>query len=393
MSSLFPLTPPFLQGTTYRAPFTVELVWSSDSLPQPQRLSKRLGHMPIMVKSKACHLRHLDRRQLIRAREESTEFGGYFICNGIERIIRMLVQNRRHYVMALRRSAYHKRGPAFTDAATLVRCVKPDESSLTNRCHYLSDGTAVFAVTIRRAEYFIPAGVLLKCFLEVSDKEIYQKLVGSASTDGAHAAFVAERAELLLRQAGRYGLRTRAQCLEFLGEHFRVALDLPAGRSNAEVGEHLLRDCLFVHLTSPGDKLSLGLQMLIKLYALADGQCCEDNPDALTHHEILLPGHLLLKFLKEQLDTALETFKTQVLQHLERAPEGVNLQDEAFIKKKAEQMQDVGQKFEYLLNTGNLVSRSGLDLSQSTGFTVVAEKLNFFRWVVVQPVFFRNGGD
>ena len=35
--------------------------------------------------------------------EESTEFGGYFICNGIERIIRMLVQQRRHYIMALRR--------------------------------------------------------------------------------------------------------------------------------------------------------------------------------------------------------------------------------------------------------------------------------------------------
>ena len=38
-----------------------------------------------------------------------------------------------------------------------------------------------------------------------------------------------------------------------------------------------------------------------------------------------------------------------------------------------------GQKFEYLLNTGNLVSRSGLDLTQATGFTVVAEKLNFYR--------------
>ena len=34
---------------------------------------------------------------------------------------------------------------------------------------------------------------------------------------------------------------------------------------------------------------------------------------------------------------------------------------------------------EYLLNTGNLVSNSTLDLSQNTGFTVVAEKLNFFR--------------
>jgi hypothetical protein len=34
---------------------------------------------------------------------------------------------------------------------------------------------------------------------------------------------------------------------------------------------------------------------------------------------------------------------------------------------------------EYLLNTGNLVSNNSLDLSQATGFTVVAEKLNFFR--------------
>lgn len=42
-------------------------------------------------------------------------------------------------------------------------------------------------------------------------------------------------------------------------------------------------------------------------------------------------------------------------------------------------MPDVGKKMEYMLNTGNLVSKSGLDMSQNTGFTVVAEKLNFFR--------------
>ena len=39
-----------------------------------------------------------------------------------------------------------------------------------------------------------------------------------------------------------------------------------------------------------------------------------------------------------------------------------------------------GMQIEYLLNTGNLVSNNTLDLSQNTGFTVVAEKLNFFRW-------------
>jgi len=46
---------------------------------------------------------------------------------------------------------------------------------------------------------------------------------------------------------------------------------------------------------------------------------------------------------------------------------------------------DVGKKMEYMLNTGNLVSKTGLDISQATGFTVVAEKLNFFRFTPPSP--------
>ena len=60
------------------------------------------------------------------------------------------------------------------------RCVKVDETSATVRCHYLTDGNINFAFTIRRSEYFIPAGLLLKCFLEVSDCELYDRLVGAA---------------------------------------------------------------------------------------------------------------------------------------------------------------------------------------------------------------------
>ena len=47
--------------------------------------------------------------------------GGYFICNGIERIIRMLIVQRRHYIMGLKRSAYKKRGNNYTETATLLR--------------------------------------------------------------------------------------------------------------------------------------------------------------------------------------------------------------------------------------------------------------------------------
>lgn len=222
-------------GTTYRAPFSVDLVWQAEGVPHAQRVTRKLGQVPIMVKSRACHLRHLRSDELVAAKEEAGEFGGYFICNGIERIIRMLVQNRRHYVFALRRGAYHKRGPSFTEMATLVRCVRPDESSLTSRCHYLVDGTAVFAITLRRAEYFVPAGILLKCFVDLSDKEVYELLVQGASAEAGHNAFVASRAELVLHQAARFGLQTRAQCLEYLGSLFRVALNVSDHLTNYQV--------------------------------------------------------------------------------------------------------------------------------------------------------------
>ncbi len=44
-----------------------------------------------MVKSSACYLRNYAKSQLVAAKEEELEFGGYFICNGIERIIRCLI--------------------------------------------------------------------------------------------------------------------------------------------------------------------------------------------------------------------------------------------------------------------------------------------------------------
>lgn len=85
--------------------------------------TRRVGYLPIMVQSTMCHLRGHTRDELIRLKEEPDEFGGAFICNGIERMIRLVVQQRRHYVMALKRSAYKKRGSNYTENATLIRCL------------------------------------------------------------------------------------------------------------------------------------------------------------------------------------------------------------------------------------------------------------------------------
>ena len=42
---------------------------------------------------------------------------------------------------------------------------------------------------------------------------------------------------------------------------------------------------------------------------------------------------------------------------------------------------DIGVRMQNFLATGNLVSQSGLDLQQASGFTIVAEKLNWLRYL------------
>jgi DNA-directed RNA polymerase beta subunit len=54
---------------------------------------------------------------------------------------------------------------------------------------------------------------------------------------------------------------------------------------------------------------------------------------------------------------------------------------ETYVTAATEWLSDFGRKMEYFLNTGNLPSRTGLDMAQTAGFTVIAEKINFHRYL------------
>lgn len=43
-----------------------------------------------MVLSKRCRLRGKSSSELVALKEEASEFGGYFVVNGIERVVRIL---------------------------------------------------------------------------------------------------------------------------------------------------------------------------------------------------------------------------------------------------------------------------------------------------------------
>lgn len=55
--------------------------------------------------------------------------------------------------------------------------------------------------------------------------------------------------------------------------------------------------------------------------------------------------------------------------------------DSAYLRKVIDRQADIGRLLGYLLATGNLKSSSGLDMMQVSGYTIVAEKLNYYRYL------------
>ena len=101
------------------------------------------------------------------------------------------------------------------------------------------------------------------------------------------------------------------------------------------------------------------------------------------HQEVLLPGHLIQQFMKERLGDLLAKLKEMLLKEA-KDKAGTSFEDSALVERcmaRACSFVDIGRRMEYLLATGNLISRSGLGLSQTTGFTIVAEKINFLRYI------------
>ncbi|KZV79356.1 putative RPA135-DNA-directed RNA polymerase I, 135 kd subunit [Exidia glandulosa HHB12029] len=364
--------------TSYRGRMTAKLSWSLNGGPE-HSMMRDCGLVPIMVRSVRCHLRDASSDELVRRHEEAEEFGGYFIINGNERIVRYLILPRRNHVISLVRPSFQNRGASYTEYAVQIRCVRSgDQSSLTNTLHYLSNGSAMLRFSWRKNEYVVPIMLLIKAAVGASDKEIFEGVIMKDYDN----TYLTDRVELLLRSFKTYSLFTREQCLEYLGNKFRVVLGLREDMTNADVGSWLLNKVLLVHLPDLREKSRMLLFMLRKLYSLVSGACAVDNPDSPQHQEVLLPGALYGMIVKERLEEALNAIRGLIMMDVRNGAPNVDFHDEKYLLKIMQKVNfDVGARLSNFMATGNLVSPSGLDLQQASGFTIVAEKLNWHRYI------------
>ncbi|XP_059501176.1 DNA-directed RNA polymerase I subunit RPA2 [Stegostoma tigrinum] len=359
--------------STYRGKLTADVSWSVNGVPKGI-IKQSLGLIPIMVKSKLCNLYGLSPQELIKHHEEAEEMGGYFIINGIEKIIRMLIMPRRNFPIAMVRPKWKSRGPGFTQYGISMHCVKDEHTAINMNLHYLDNGTIMVNFIYQKELFFIPLCFVLKAMVDFTDHQIYQELIKGKEDNSFFKSCVAQ----MLRTVMMEGCTTKKQVLNYLGERFRVKLYLPEWYTNEQAAEFLFDQCLCIHLKSSVEKYYLLCLMTRKLFAFAKDECQEENPDSLINHEVLTPGQLYLMFLKEKMEFWLQSTKLALDKKTQKGTIQINSEN---LMKVFNLVADLSRPFEYLLATGNLRSKTGLGMLQDSGLCIVADKLNFIRYL------------
>ncbi|CAL1530216.1 unnamed protein product [Lymnaea stagnalis] len=337
---------------------------------------KTVGQIPIMVKSDACNIANLNPKELVRHGEEPEEMGGYFIVNGNEKVIRLLIQPRRNYPLCLCRHSWKKRGPEYTEFGVTVRCVREDQMANSLTLHYLQNGTAKLSFGVQKEVFFVPIILILKGLLEVSEKYIFDELVRGRENDTFYRGCVV----FMLRQIMTEGLNSQASVLSYIGKRFRVKLSLPDWYTDEQVGKYLFKNSLCIHLDKDADKFNFLVYMTQKLFAFVNGDCAAESSDNPMFQEVLVPGHLIQMVLAEKLESYLIGMKTNILKVVRRRGQAFQI-NPAEIRDATKTVSTITRAMEYLLSTGNLISQTGLGLMQTRGFAVIADKLNMFRYV------------
>lgn len=375
---------------TYAGKFMVDAVFQYGDEGVCVREKINLGQLPIMLKSIRCHIREAnDPKKLVLLKEESSEMGAYFILNGLERVIRLLILPKRNYPTSMVRNSFRERREGYTDKAVVIRCVREDQSAVSLKLYYLNNGSARLGFWIQGREYLLPVGIILKALIETTDHEIYLSLTccyndkydrvkGSVGTQ-----LIGERAKIILDELQSFSLYTRTQCLQHIGEHFQPVMVGLEKKSYTYIAEAVLRDYIFVHLNDNIDKFNLLILMLQKLFSLVDQTSVPDNPDALQNQEVLLPGHLITIYLKEKLQDWLLRAKRTLQDEVDNNTKKFELSSLEDVKRVIDKTspKQIGASIENMLKTGRLVTQSGLDLQQRAGMTVMAERLNYLRFI------------
>lgn len=373
-----------MRDSTYKGRLQLTFAYTINGTGR-EVFDETVGEIPIMLKSKRCNLRDFSPADMVKRFEDAEEMGGYFVVNGKERVIRLLTAPRRHYPLALQRKSWADSGKLFSEFGIQYRSVRGDQMSTNMILHYLNNGTTRVKIWNLKIPIFLPIVMVMKAFVDKTDIEMYRQMIMGKETDTYFCTCVVN----MLRLVKQEGMKTQQQVRNFIGkktrERFEQQYATRPWLSDADICMELLNDTVMTNLLDPEDKFNLLCEMQRKVFSLARGECAPENPDNPMFHEVYMSGQIYFTLLLERLQVfLLDNVRIQIKKSIEtRAKAGTFVDvDGRFIQRcLAQQYGTIVRPMNALVATGNLVSKSGLGLQQNVGLAVMAEKINFWRFL------------
>ena len=260
-----------LRKLTYAAPITLKVSSVINGVTN-ESFDAYLGKMPIMIKSKHCHLHGLKKDELIEKGEDSNDRGGYFILNGNERVLIMVedLASNKFFVKKTKIGPSKFVGKLFSQKSSY---------RIPHTIEQMKDGILYISFTRFKRVPVIP---LIKALGVVSDQEIMESISKEDSFD-----------DVLMNLYDSIDIKSQEEALDFVAKK--------VGITQKEVRVERVREYLDKYLlphvgVDPKDRKlkAYNLCKLIKRFLLVSkGKMSSPDQDHYMNKRLKLSGDLL----------------------------------------------------------------------------------------------------
>jgi DNA-directed RNA polymerase beta subunit len=271
-----------LRKLTYSAPIYIEVSAHINGV-QREAFTTQVGNLPIMLKSKHCHLSKLSKDELIDKGEDPDDPGGYFIVNGTEKVLvniedlaanKMLVETQK-----IGPSQYV--GKLFSEMGSY---------KIPHQIERLKDG--IFYISFTRVKR-VPIVIILKALGLLKDEEIMKYMVDNLEH---------ENTDVLINLYDAVTIKTEEDAIDYIAKKIGIT---QSKEIRIERTKEILDKYLLPHLgINEEDRLfkAYNLCKMVKRYQrVASGQFKEDDKDHYMNKRLKLPGDLLADLIRVNL--------------------------------------------------------------------------------------------
>lgn len=269
-----------LRKITYSAPVHMEVSAHINGV-QRESFTTQLGSVPIMLKSRYCHLHGLTRDQLIQQGEDPDDPGGYFIINGTERVLIKVedLAANKFLVEKTKTGPSPYQGKLFSEQGSF---------KIPHLIEQLKDGIIYLSFTrVKR----IPFVIVLKALGLTKDEEIMQSIAGTEMGDDVYINLL-EFADI----------KTEDEALDYIAKKIGItqAKDIRIERMRELLDKYLLPH-IGINKADRRPK-ALNLSKLIKKFIMVSKNKLKvDDKDHYMNKRVKMSGDLLADLFRVNL--------------------------------------------------------------------------------------------